>query len=75
MTALTTDNIVVVPIRSGLGLRLGANIGHLKFTPQPTSIANQPLRSNVRDSRGAKSRSPDHHVGTAVHNIPGQPVT
>ena len=36
MTALTADNFVVVPIRSGLGLRLGANIGYLKFTPQPT---------------------------------------
>ena len=36
MTALTANNIVVVPIRSGLGLRLGANIGYLKFTPQPT---------------------------------------
>jgi hypothetical protein len=36
MTALTADNIVVVPIRSGLGLRLGANIGYLKFTPEPT---------------------------------------
>jgi hypothetical protein len=36
MTALTADNIVVVPIRSGVGLRLGANIGYLKFTPQPT---------------------------------------
>jgi len=27
MTALTANNIVLVPIRSGLGLRLGANIG------------------------------------------------
>ena len=36
MTALTANDIVVVPIRSGLGLRLGANIGYLKFTPQPT---------------------------------------
>ena len=36
MTALTANNIVVVPIRSGLGLRLGANIGYLKFTPRPT---------------------------------------
>ena len=36
MTALTANEIVVVPIRSGLGLRLGANIGYLKFTPQPT---------------------------------------
>ncbi len=36
MTALTANNIVVVPIRSGLGLRLGANIGYLKFTPRAT---------------------------------------
>ena len=33
MTALTANNIVVVPIRSGVGLRLGANVGYLKFTP------------------------------------------
>ena len=36
MTALTANNIVLVPIRSGLGLRLGANVGYLKFTPKPT---------------------------------------
>jgi len=36
MTALTSNDIVVVPIRSGVGLRLGANLGYLKFTPQPT---------------------------------------
>jgi hypothetical protein len=36
MTALTADNIIVVPIRSGVGLRLGANVGYLKFTSQPT---------------------------------------
>jgi len=36
MTALTANDIVVVPIRSGVGLRLGANLGYLKFTPQPT---------------------------------------
>jgi hypothetical protein len=40
MTALTAnnanDNIVLVPIRSGVGLRLGANVGYLKFTPQAT---------------------------------------
>jgi hypothetical protein len=36
MTALAADNIVVVPIRSGVGLRLGANVGYLKFTPQAT---------------------------------------
>jgi hypothetical protein len=36
MTALTASDIVLVPIRSGVGLRLGANVGYLKFTPQPT---------------------------------------
>lgn len=36
MTALTANNVVLVPIRSGVGLRLGANIGYLKFTPQAT---------------------------------------
>jgi hypothetical protein len=36
MTALAFDNVVVVPIRSGVGLRLGANVGYLKFTPAAT---------------------------------------
>jgi hypothetical protein len=36
MTALTANNVVLVPIRSGVGLRLGANLGYLKFTPKPT---------------------------------------
>jgi hypothetical protein len=36
MTALTANNILVVPIRTGVGVRLGANIGYLKFTPQAT---------------------------------------
>ena len=36
MTALAVNDIVVVPIRSGVGLRLGANVGYLKFTPHAT---------------------------------------
>ena len=36
MTALTANNVVLVPIRSGVGLRLGANVGYLKFTPNST---------------------------------------
>jgi hypothetical protein len=36
MTALTDGDVVVVPIRSGVGLRLGANVGYLKFTPKAT---------------------------------------
>jgi hypothetical protein len=36
MTALTANNVVLVPIRSGVGFRLGANLGYLKFTDHPT---------------------------------------
>ena len=38
MTALTSgdETMVVVPIRSGLGLRLGYNVGYVKFTGSPT---------------------------------------
>jgi len=35
-TALAVDDIVVVPIRSGVGARLGVNLGYLKFTPAST---------------------------------------
>jgi hypothetical protein len=36
-TALTAgDGITLVPIRSGVGLRLGINVGYLKLTPQST---------------------------------------
>jgi hypothetical protein len=36
MTALTANDVVLVPIRSGVGFRLGANVGYLKFTPVST---------------------------------------
>jgi hypothetical protein len=36
VTALGRDEIVVVPIRSGVGARLGINVGYLKFTPEST---------------------------------------
>jgi hypothetical protein len=36
VTFLARDHVVLAPIRSGLGLRLGANIGYLKYTPDPT---------------------------------------
>ncbi|MBN9602494.1 MAG: DUF1134 domain-containing protein [Afipia felis] len=36
MTALTANHIVLVPIRAGVGLRLGASVGYLKFTPRAT---------------------------------------
>ena len=36
MTVLTNADIVMVPIRSGVGARLGVNVGYLKFTPQAT---------------------------------------
>jgi hypothetical protein len=36
VTAVAAEDMVVVPIRSGLGWRLGVNMGYLKFTPEPT---------------------------------------
>lgn len=36
MTAVMADEVVIVPIRSGVGARLGVNLGYLKFTDQPT---------------------------------------
>ena len=36
ITYLARDDLVLAPIRSGIGLRLGANIGYLKYTRQPT---------------------------------------
>lgn len=36
MNVLKRDNIVVVPIRAGVGARLGVSVGYLKFTNQPT---------------------------------------
>jgi hypothetical protein len=36
MTAAVADEMVVVPIRSGVGARLGVNMGYLKFTGEPT---------------------------------------
>ncbi len=35
-TALTDDKVVLVPIRSGVGARLGVSISYLKFTTQST---------------------------------------
>lgn len=36
ITFLTNGEVVMAPIRSGLGLRLGANIGYVRFTPRQT---------------------------------------
>ena len=36
MTVLASNNIVLVPIRSGVGVRLGLNVGYPKFTSEPT---------------------------------------
>jgi hypothetical protein len=36
VTFLKRDHITLAPIRSGVGLRLGANIGYLKYTREPT---------------------------------------
>lgn len=36
VTAVAADEMIVVPIRAGVGARLGVNVGYLKFTPEPT---------------------------------------
>lgn len=36
MSVRKRGNMVVVPIRSGVGARLGVNVGYLKFTTHPT---------------------------------------
>jgi hypothetical protein len=36
MTVITQGDVVIVPIRSGVGARLGVSVGYLKFTSEPT---------------------------------------
>ena len=36
MTVLRNNDVVIVPIRTGLGARLGVNVGYLKVTRSPT---------------------------------------
>ena len=36
ITFLKGGDVVMAPIRSGIGLRLGANLGYLRFTPRAT---------------------------------------
>ncbi|HEX2147080.1 MAG TPA: EipA family protein [Pseudorhizobium sp.] len=36
MTVLRQGDVVLVPIRTGVGARLGINVGYLKLTPSPT---------------------------------------
>ena len=35
-TLVTNGRVILAPIRSGVGLRLGANIGYIRFTPRAT---------------------------------------
>jgi hypothetical protein len=35
-TLMTNGTLVMAPIRSGIGLRLGANIGYIRFSPKAT---------------------------------------
>lgn len=36
LTALKAGSVTLVPVRSGVGARLGINVGYLKFTPEAT---------------------------------------
>jgi hypothetical protein len=35
-TFVTNGTVIMAPVRSGMGLRLGANIGYIRFTPKAT---------------------------------------
>jgi len=36
VSVVSNNNILVVPVRAGVGARLGINVGYLKFTDKPT---------------------------------------
>ena len=36
ITYLQREGVILAPIHAGVGLRLGANVGYLKYTPSPT---------------------------------------
>jgi hypothetical protein len=36
LTLLKGGPVIMAPIRSGVGMRLGANLGYIRFTQQPT---------------------------------------
>lgn len=36
MTVMAADTTYLVPVRTGVGVKLGVNLGYLKFTPAPT---------------------------------------
>jgi hypothetical protein len=36
ITFLTDGRVIMAPIRSGIGLRIGASVGYVRFTPHPT---------------------------------------
>jgi len=36
MTVLKGGDVIMAPIRTGLGFRVGASVGYVKFTPRPT---------------------------------------
>lgn len=36
VTFQAKDDVIIAPIRAGVGLRLGANVGYLKYTRRPT---------------------------------------
>ena len=55
MTALTASNVVVVPIRTGVGLRLGANVGYLKFTRPRPGTRSERRTGEPKGSSGAAS--------------------
>ena len=76
LTALRADDVVIVPIRSGVGARLGLNLGYLKFTPEsdlePVLIpAERRVRHcKARDSVPFAFTIPPWHCRAALAVVP-----
>ena len=59
-TEIPGRTVTVVPIRSGVGARLGVNVGYLKFTPQPDL---EPVLMRVRAPLACPNRHTCHGFG------------
>ena len=69
ITFLKGGPVIMAPIRTGLGFRLGANIGYIRFTPRATW---NPVLSRSRQH--GRVRSPGVAVAAAVPSSAASPA-
>jgi len=60
-TALNADSVVVVPIHTGVGVRLGINMSYLKFTPARPGTHSEGRRSLRRPRSNSCGRYGSTH--------------